>query len=481
MLNLPPRKLAYGEGRGLGSIAARPNIVLIVADDMGYGDFSCFNGGLSQTPALDALAAEGVCLTQHYSASPVCAPARAALLTGRYPHRTGALDTLEMRGLDRLALRETTIADCLRAAGYATGLVGKWHNGALDPRYHPNRRGFDEFAGFSGGWSPYVDYRLDRNGTITKSDGRYMTDVLTGEAVAFVERHRAKPFFLTLAYSAPHYPFHALEDDLAPFRDGGAFTNAVSHIYGMIRSMDRGVARVLDALEQHGLAENTLVLFTSDNGPQFAGAGENDSRRFNCGFAGAKLLLYEGGIRVPMIVRWPAGFAGARQIPDIVHFTDWLPTLLSAAGADPPREVALDGIDIMPLLRGEPGEVPQQRFWQWNRYTPVGECNAAMRDGKWKLVLPAIDELLRVTPADLQIDVLSKMQPEQHTTLTRAPEPVRAYTTVSAPQLFDIEADPSESHDLAAAEPARVRRMQSELATWFENVESDRATIHDNW
>ena len=132
----------------------RPNIVFILADDMGYGDFSCFNGGLSQTPTLDRLAEEGVCLTQHYSASPVCAPARAALLTGRYPHRTGAIDTLELRGLDRIHLDERTFADHLRVAGYATGLVGKWHNGALDQRYHPNQRGFDEFVGFSGGWSP---------------------------------------------------------------------------------------------------------------------------------------------------------------------------------------------------------------------------------------------------------------------------------------------------------------------------------------
>jgi arylsulfatase A-like enzyme len=135
----------------------QPNIVLIVADDMGYGDFGCFNNGLSDTPVLDQLVRDGLCLTQHYSASPVCAPARASLLTGRYPHRTGVLDTLELRGLDRLGLRETTIADLLRGAGYVTGLVGKWHNGAFDRRYHPNRRGFEEFAGFSGGWQPYFE------------------------------------------------------------------------------------------------------------------------------------------------------------------------------------------------------------------------------------------------------------------------------------------------------------------------------------
>jgi uncharacterized repeat protein (TIGR01451 family) len=258
-------------------MTSRPNIVFIVADDMGYGDFGCFNYGASQTPALDHLIHEGVSLTQHYSASPVCAPARASLLTGRYPHRTGAIDTLELRGLDRMALREHTVADYLGAAGYSTGLAGKWHNGSLDPRYHPNQRGFLEFVGFSGGWSPYVDYHLDTNGHVSKSDGRYITDVFTDEAVQFIRRHAREPFALMLAYSAPHYPFHALGEDLAPFRETGAFTTAVSHIYGMIR----GVGRVLDELERQGLAENTLVIFTSDNGPQLGGHGESDSTRFS--------------------------------------------------------------------------------------------------------------------------------------------------------------------------------------------------------
>ena len=144
---------------------SRPNIVLIVADDLGYGDLGAFGNPAVPTPTLNRLAAEGVRLTQHYSGSAVCAPARAALLTGRYPHRTGAIDTLEGRGLDRLALREVTLADCLARAGYATGLIGKWHLGALDPRYHPNRRGFHEFCGFRGGWIDYWDYRLDYNGT----------------------------------------------------------------------------------------------------------------------------------------------------------------------------------------------------------------------------------------------------------------------------------------------------------------------------
>jgi arylsulfatase A-like enzyme len=462
----------------------RPNIVLIVADDMGYGDFGCFNNALSDTPTLDQLVRDGLCLTQHYSASPVCAPARASLLTGRYPHRTGVLDTLEMRGLDRLALRETTIADLLKRAGYVTGLVGKWHNGALDRRYHPNRRGFDEFAGFSGGWQPYFEWRLDRNGSESRSDGRYLTDVFTTEACEFIRRHRSEPFFLYLAYSAPHYPFESIESDFAPFRDTGKFTFAVSQIYAMIKAMDRGVAAVLDELDRGGLADNTLVMFTSDNGPQFGGRGQMCSDRFNCGFAGSKTLVYEGGIRLPMVLRWPAGVSGGgRTIDAMIHFTDWLPTILAAGGLAPEaiaRDLNLDGVNALPILQGDRGKVPEQRFWQWNRYTPDGECNAAMRDGRWKLVRPAIKELMRVANEDLAMDVDAKYHPEKYADILRTPEPEREKPAPPPAQLFDIEGDSSESRDLAAAEPERVARMTNELARWFESVERDRRSISDD-
>ncbi len=463
---------------------------------MGYGDLGCFNFGASDTPVLDRLIGEGVSLTQHYTASPVCAPARASLLTGRYPHRTGAIDTLEMRGLDRLALSERTLADYLGAAGYATGLVGKWHNGALDARYHPNARGFDEFVGFSGGWSPYTGYHLDVNGTIRKGD-RYITDVFSDEAVEFVRRHQREPFLLTLAYSAPHFPFHALEEDLAPFRDRGAFTTTVSHIYGMIRCMDRGIGRVLDELRRLHLDENTIVIFTSDNGPQFTGMGEMSSHRYNCGFAGAKLLVYEGGIRVPAVVRWPARLAGGRQVHEMVHFADWLPTLLGAAGVGGasewragvggasewqagvplPAGVALDGVDVMPVLAGEARGASPARFWQWNRYTPAGESNAAMRDGDWKLVRPAIDEVMQVLPADLAMDIDAKYHPERYTDIVRDAGPERTIGPVPPPQLFNLRSDPTEQHDLAARHPERVARMDAALTRWFEDVEGERRRI----
>ena len=460
-------------------MTSRPNILFILADDMGYGDFGCFNGGISHTPTLDDLVAAGTCLTQHYSASPVCAPARASLLTGRYPHRTGAIDTLELRGLDRLALRERTIADLLRPAGYVTGLVGKWHNGAYDARYHPNRRGFDEFAGFCGGWAPYFEWRLDRNGARADADGRYLTDVLTEEAVAFINRHRRQPFFLHLTYNAPHYPFQSLDDDLVPFRDSGQHTLAVSHIYGMLRSMDRGIARVLDTVTGAGLAENTLVMFSSDNGPQFGGKGDMCSDRFNCGFAGAKTLVYEGGIRLPMILRWPAGLPRQRTVDSMVHFTDWLPTLLAAAGVPLPTDRRLDGVNVLPALRGERGQVCEQRFWQWNRYAPFVECNAAMRDGRWKLVRPAIAELMAVSNEDFAMDVAAKYSPDDYTDVISGDIPAPVSSAPHPSQLFDLESDPEEKRDRAAEFPDHVARMERALSVWFEEVEADRRAIHD--
>ena len=458
-------------------MSQRPNIVLIVADDMGYGDFGVFNDGSSRTPTLDRLVSESVCLTQNYSASPVCAPSRAGLLTGRYPHRTGAIDTYECTGLDRLGLREVTIADLLRKAGYATGLIGKWHLGALDPRYHPNARGFDESVGFSGGWQDYYEWRLDRNGESCGADGRYITDVFTDEAIQFIERHKKEPFFLHLAYNAPHFPFQAPEEDVKPFSETGKFTKAVSIIYGMIQRMDAGLERVLAALKRHSIEDNTVVLFTSDNGPQLGGKGEMCAARFNCGFNGGKGHVYEGGIRVPMVVRWPDGLDGGRHFHEMVHFVDWLPTMLAMAGVECPSVLAIDGQDVLPVLRGEGGKVQTKRFWQWNRWTPLITSNAAVRDGPWKLVRPRMKEAMRVPREIAEMDRALKYEPGKITDIYRGPEPEREVPPPPPPQLFNITRDPLEQQDLAAEDPARVAKMLGELETWFESVEADRRSI----
>ena len=461
-------------------MAQKPNIVLVLVDDMGYGDFGVFGDGSARTPTLDRLVAESVCLTQHYSASCVCAPARATLLTGRYPHRTGAIDTLEGRGLDRLALREVTIADLLKSAGYVTGLIGKWHLGALDPRYHPNARGFDEFVGFCGGWQDYYEWRLDYSGIYRRSDGRYLTDVFTDEAVGFIRQHRREAFFLHLTYNAPHFPFQAPDEEVAPFAEKGEFTRAVSTLYGMIQRMDKGLARLLDELERQGIHENTILLFTSDNGPQFGGQGDRCTTRYNCGFNGAKGSVYEGGIRVPMVVRWPGGLDGGSHFHELVHFADWFPTLLAATGLPLPGDVSLDGHDVLPILRGEGDPVNLPRFWQWNRYTPLVTCNAAIRDGPWKLVRPRIDEAMRVSQEDLTMDRALKYEPGRFRDIRRGPEPERQVPPPSPPELYNIEEDPLEQRDLAELHPGRAAKMLRELETWFESVEAERRSIDDD-
>ena len=457
----------------------RPNVIVVLADDMGYGDFGVFGDGSPRTPVLDGLVAEGVTLTQHYAGSCVCAPSRAALLTGRYAHRTGAVDTLEARGLDRLALREVTLADHFRRAGGVTGLIGKWHLGAIDPRYHPTARGFDEFIGFRGGWSDYYDWQLDWAGAVRRGDGRYLTDVLSDVAVDFIERHRERPFLLHLCFNAPHFPFQAPAEELLPFTASGRHSLGVSTIHAMIARMDRGLGRVLHALDRCGLREDTIVLFTSDNGPQLGGEGEWSTRRHNAGWNGAKGTVYEGGIRVPAVIRWPGGLPAGTRPAGLVHFVDWLPTLAELAGVEIHGGRPLDGRSAVRILRGEPEVAAPARFWQWNRYTPLGASNAAVRDGRWKLLRPAIREAMHLAREDAEMDRAIKAAPETFGDICRDPEPPRAVPAPPPPLLFDLSADPWEQRDLAAELPAQSAHLLATLEDWFAEVEAERRTIAD--
>ncbi|MCK5802174.1 MAG: arylsulfatase [Lentisphaeria bacterium] len=445
-----------------------PNIVFILADDLGYGDLGFLGNDTVRTPNLDALAAGGACLTQHYSASPLCAPARAALLTGRYNHRTGAVDVPSNRGLDRIALAERTIADLFSAHGYATGMVGKWHNGLHDSRYHPNARGFSEFAGFLNGGMDYYRWVLDRNGSAESADGRYLTDVFTEEARAFVRRHRAHPFFLYLAYNAPHAPYQAPEALVQRYRETGRFTEEVCQLYAMIERMDDGIGKLLDELTAQGLRDNTIVVFTSDNGPYLGG----QLNRYNGPFRGAKGDVLDGGIRVPCMIRWPDGLPGGANLHAMTHFCDWLPTLAALATCKSPMPLPLDGCDLSPLLRNEMATNSAVRFWQRNRYKPMPHCNGAMRDGPWKLLWPMREGADRKDPRD--------NEPYQHglTAAHRimpiAPElPNVDIGPPAPPQLFHIDDDPHEDHDLAGDHPQRVESMTRAWDTWFEEVSSE--------
>ncbi|MGA9638420.1 sulfatase-like hydrolase/transferase, partial [Flavobacterium sp.] len=446
------------------------NIVQIVADDLGFGDLGHFNGGVTHTPNIDRLFQKGATFTNAFSASAVCAPARAALLTGRYPHRTGAIDTLEGRGLDRIALRERTAADAFGAAEYRTGLIGKWHNGALDPRFSPTARGFEHFIGFQGGWLDYWEWTISDNGASRTKDGRYLTDVWAEAASSFVADQDPRPFYLMLAFNAPHFPLQAHEADLASVRSRVNVTTEVATIYAMVEAMDRAVGDVLAALEASGRLSDTLVLFTSDNGPHLGGA----SARPNLNLRDFKGTVYEGGIHVPFAAYCPGTIAEGQAIDSTLHFVDVLPTMLESTGVELAEGAQhVDGRSVWKTLAAAQVENPV-RCWQWNRYSPVHNCNAAIREGRWKLVLPPIPEAMVVTPEDLEMDGDLKYRPGMHTTI-RLGEPARSVPTDNEAELYDMEVDPGETTDLAGQHPKIVARLLLQLRGWFDSVEADRA------
>lgn len=421
-------------------VARPPNVILILADDMAVGDIAAFNGGRTCTPNIDRIVAGGVWFDQAYSASAVCAPARAAILTGRYPHRTGvvSLDLNREPELTRLHLDEVTIADVFAANGYVTGLVGKWHLGSGDA-WHPLRRGFAEFEGFFGSDQVTYDrYKLDVQGKKQVVTDKYLTENLAERALAFVRRHRDQPFFLHLAHYAPHRPLGAPANVIAPYLARG-FDQNTATIYAMIEIMDRGIGELLSELDRLELRRNTLVIFASDNGPD-----PIPGPRFNHGLRGMKYEVSEGGIRVPLVFNWPARFlAGERRAA--VHFIDLFPTLVDLCQLTvPARARPRDGASIVPLLTEDRERPDPIRFWQWNRSTPDYTHNAAMRDGPWKLMRPAVG---REAPKGL---------------------------STAAPVLYHLTTDPFETTDLAAQHPERYARMRAALAAWSTEVEQER-------
>lgn len=365
----------------------RPNIVVFLADDLGCHDLGCWGARDLKTPNIDALAASGARFTNWYAAAPVCAPSRAALLTGRYPIRAGVPNNGPS-----LPPAEKTIAALVKPAGYATGLFGKWHLGA-QPDTDPNAHGFDRYYGFHSGCIDYFSHRyywgeprtvnyhdLWRDRTEIFEDGRYATELFAREAAQFVRDHRARPFFAYVPFNAPHYPMHAPKTYLDRFPNLETERRTYA---AMISGLDDGVGLVMRTLREQGLAENTLVLFSADNGATRearAGLGGKPATAGdNAPFRGNKFSAFDGGMHVPMIMNWPGTIRGGQLIRELGSHLDILPTVCSVAGVAPPSDRTIDGFDAMPLAASGAKSRHEAIYWS-------SQGQLAVRRGPWKLV-----------------------------------------------------------------------------------------------
>lgn len=430
-----------------------PNIVYILTDDLGWADLGCYGSRFHETPHLDALATEGLRFTQAYAACPVCSPSRAAILTGQYPARIGLTDFLGgKRSPDDSTLRPasyvkhlpltlTTLPALLRAQGYATAAIGKWHLGGADAP--PTVFGFDVSLGseMGGGVAGYFGPKWRAgNVLVPKDDNEYLTDRLTDEACGYIRAQAGHPFFLYLSHFAPHIPLQAPADLVARFEEkkkamGADIGPQNNPLYAaMLSALDTGVGRVLDALRESGQADNTIVIFTSDNGGLNVLEGANTPATSNAPLREGKGYLYEGGTRVPLIVRWPGVCPAANVSESQVIGVDFLPTLCAAVGV--PKESLppnLDGISVLGALQ-DPKSVPAMRdiFWHYPHFSNQGgRPGTSIRRGDWKLI-------------------------EWH-------EGPRV-------ELFDLSQDLGETQDVSATNPERKQELLAALQAWRERV-----------
>ena len=419
--------LAVGSAGLPAEISPAPNIVLIVADDLGYGDLGIHGGGEIPTPHIDALASGGVRFSNGYVSCPVCSPTRAGLLTGRYQQRFGhwynpgpAQDAALNFGLP---LDEITLPQLLKKGGYATGMVGKWHLG-YKPEFHPLQRGFDEFFGFLGGSHPYLPKDGESltdilRGTDPVEERAYLTDAFTREAVHYVSKEHQKPFFLYLPYNAVHAPMQAPQAYLDRFQ---GITDQKRRAYAaMLSALDDGVGAVVNALRDRQILDKTLVVFLSDNGgPPTANASRNTP------LSGAKGSVREGGIRVPFFMHYPSRIPSGRVYDQPVISLDILPTLLAVAGSQAPMDRIIDGVDLLPFVSGERSGVPHDRlFWAFHE-------GRAIREGNWKLMK----------------------------------ERGGTYG------LYDVSADIAESNDRSADHEAKARELREALTAWESELKT---------
>ena len=413
----------------------RPNVVLIMTDDAGYGDLGVYGATDLRTPNLDQLARDGVRFTDFYANAPSCTPTRAGLMTGRYQQRVGLEWPLGMQraDLDRgLPVTGRSLPQLMKDAGYATALVGKWHLG-WKPEYSPTRHGFDYFFGFKSGFIDFYTHTspdspgyddLFENDSAVRVEG-YMTDLVTERSMRWIERNATRPFFIDVAYNAPHWPYQ-VPDKPTVARDSGrhlsAFddpTSTRADYVAMVERVDQGVGRILATLDRLGLRENTIVIYTNDNG------GEWLSR--NTPLFNHKMSTWEGGIRVPAIIRWPARIPAGKVTGQVGITMDLTASVLAAAGAQLPSDLHLDGMNLFPILAGREPEVGRTLFWRSHPARP----NRAVRSGDWKLVL----------------------------------EP--------RPMLFNLRNDVGERDNLIASHPEIARRLGALLQEWEKAVANE--------
>ncbi len=412
----------------------RPNIVLLVSDDQGYGDLSIHGNPNLRTPNLDRIADEGAEFTQ-FLVNPVCSPTRASLLTGRYYYRTGVVDTFMGRSM--MHPDEITIAEVLRKAGYHTGIFGKWHLGDHYP-LRPTEQGFEEALIHLGGGigqpsdppegNSYLNPKLMHNGRQEQRNG-YCTDIFFDAALQFISQNKKHPFFAYIATNAPHVPLEIADTYVAPFRKQG-LDETTAKTYGMLANLDENTGRLLNHLKKQGLEQNTILIFMSDNGPTPA--------RFNCGMRGLKGSVYEGGLRVPFFVRWPEVIKPGLKIDRLAAHIDVFPTLLQATGTvrPPARPVVanVDGTSLYPLLLDpKSADTWKDRtlYFQWHRGDRAElNRNCAARSQRFKLV--------------------------------------------DGKELYDLQEDPSESRDISAKMPEKVAAMRAGYEAWFKDVSETR-------
>lgn len=416
-----------------------PNLIILFSDDAGYADFGFHGSELIRTPNLDLLAQSGARFSNGYVTASVCSPSRAGMMTGRYQQRfghelnlPGKVDPLVPDSMRGLPLSERTMADWLSDAGYATGLIGKWHLG-LEDHFHPTQRGFNEFFGMRKGSGPYftgLNATIERGMSPVHPDSLdYLTDEFGSQAVDFIDRHADRPFFLFVSFTTPHAPMHA-PDALLTEEQERFETDVRARYAAMMTTLDQNVGHIVSALERRNLRENTLVFFANDNGGAMPFNGS-----LNAPLRGAKGTALEGGNRVPFVMSWPGHIPGEQVLHDPVITLDVLPTFLSAAGVSFDDSAALDGVDLLPLMTGSSTSAPHDTlYWkmQWG---------AAVRAGDWKLVR---------TPS------------EEH-------------------WLFNLAEDLSESNDVSEAHPDLVATLRRSLEAWESTHAAPIWLINDAW